>query len=225
MAARRRLKGRRRGPAKAKEAPAAAAPARALAPGLAGQAGQQAGAAPAHCILVPIAPLPKGNAQSIARNRHTGSLFVVNDKKIQARQKTLTSALRTRAPQEPVTGPVRLDVTFVLGVPTSWPAWKQEAALRGLVLPYTQATGSSGGIPDRGNLLKLIEDCLEKAGFLCNDSQICGGLVAKKYGAEPCYLIELTPLRELSSFVEWKALLEREKLGAQGAVCSEATEH
>jgi len=213
-------KGRRKGASSPAAGPPAAPPSVQLRP--AGQAG--AGAQPVrqgaagHSLWVGVPPLPKGNAQKIARNAATGSMFVVNDKRVIERQRVLSAALRSCAPSTPLTGPVRLHVTFVLQVATSWPKWKQAAALSGCVLPYTQATGSSGGIPDRGNLLKLVEDCLEKSGWLLNDSQICGGLVAKCYGAKPGYLIELQELDEVATLAAWKARLQREELGALSGV-------
>jgi hypothetical protein len=64
---------------------------------------------------------------------------------------------RPHAPPVPLLGDVFMDVCFVLG---------------------------NNRRVDRGNLLKLIEDALEKAGFFGDDSQIMDGPVAKRVAGE-----------------------------------------
>lgn len=157
--------------------------------------------------FVGVVPMPKGNAQKIVRRGRKRGL--VNEDRVVAKQRELTFALLANAarPARAMRGAVEFGVTFVLPIPKTWPIWKREAAAARALFPYTEAEGSSGGIPDRGNLLKLIEDCLEKAGYLSNDSQICDGPVAKVYGETPGYEITLRKLPEVltrSEWLEWK---------------------
>jgi|TARA_R110001583_G_C5413512_1_gene387052 Holliday junction resolvase RusA-like endonuclease len=71
-------------------------------------------------------------------------------------------------------GPLRLTVTFSMGIPKSWSAKKKEEAELGNIRPT--------GKPDLDNLIKLVGDSLEKAGVYRNDSQIVEVKAVKKYG-------------------------------------------
>lgn len=102
-------------------------------------------------------------------------------------QETLAARVVEHRPPVPFAGPVRLDVTFVMPIPKGWPAWKHAAALGGRVYPTSR--------PDRGNLLKLLEDAL-KGLFYADDSLVVGGDVAKRYGDVPGYRIVLEELSE-----------------------------
>jgi len=84
---------------------------------------------------------------------------------------------------------VRLDATFVFEPVESWPAWKKEAALAQHIRPTFHNVG------DRGQHLKMIEDCLEKAGYYANDRQVTVGDVSKIYGLHQGYSIRITRLR------------------------------
>lgn len=98
--------------------------------------------------------------------------------------------LRLYAPDEPLSGPVQRDACYVFSAPKSWPKWRQQAALE---LRYQHVTR-----PDCGNLDKLLDDALEKSGWLCNDSRICGGFTFKAYGTEPGYVVRITALPQAS---------------------------
>lgn len=161
-----------------------------------------------HHAFAELQPKPKGNAQRIAKNKATGALFVATDGAVKRRQRDLAKLLTLLAPPRPLRGAVVVDVVFYLPIPTTWPQWRQEAAARGLVLPYTESTGSTGGIPDRGNLLKLLEDCLELGGWLANDSQVCWGNVGKRHGRRVGYEVRAREVFEVASFKAWQALLE-----------------
>lgn len=100
-------------------------------------------------------------------------------------QATLASACLPNRPPTPFTGPVRLDVAFRMPIPGGWPEWKRTAAIAG-TLHHTKR-------PDRGNLLKLLEDALRGA-FYSDDSLVVAGDVSKSYGQIPGYEIRLTPL-------------------------------
>ena len=167
---------------------------------------------------VGVPPHPKGNDQRIVRVARR--LKIKPSKKVEGWQRALTLALLVHParPPEKLTGPLDLDVTFVLRIPPSWSAWKREAAACGFVHPYSEGK-SAGSIADRGNLLKLVEDCLEKADWLCNDSQVIGGDVRKVYGPEPGYVLELTQLDEVRTLAEWRAL-QRHELSAKSGVLS-----
>lgn len=126
---------------------------------------------------------PKGNAKKIAR---FGKHFALrNDDKVVAAQESLTARLLEHRPPAPFAGPVRLSVAFVVDVPEGWAAWKRAAALEGRLWPTSR--------PDRGNLLKMIEDAMEGT-FYLNDSQVVAGPVDKVYGPVAGYRVTIEEL-------------------------------
>lgn len=159
-----------------------------------------------HSAFAPVKPKPKGNAQRIAKNRRTGKRFIKNDESVIRSANALILALTILGPPEPLRGAVVVDVDFLLQVPESFPQWKREAAVAGYVFPYSEGD-SAGSIPDRGNLLKLLEDCLEKAGWFRNDSQVCFGKVSKRYGEKVGYQVAAREVLEIKTFKAWKAHL------------------
>ena len=134
-------------------------------------------------LWVPMACVPKGNSQRIVRRG--GFPRLLPSKRAVEAQHLLASALR-RLSAETHTGPVWRDVCFVLRIPTSWPAWRRRAALELRWIPTYR--------PDTGNLVKLLDDAIEEAGIVHNDSQIVGGSAVKLYGPVPGYRIRITPL-------------------------------
>lgn len=114
-----------------------------------------------------------------------GFARVVPGKDTQENQATLASLMAPYRPSVPFSCPVRVHVMFVMPIPLGWPEWKKLAAREGCFHHVSR--------PDRGNLLKLLEDALTGP-FLADDSLIVGGLVEKSYGDVPGYGVTLTPL-------------------------------
>lgn len=96
--------------------------------------------------------------------------------------------------------PVTLQLHFYLPVPTSWPAWRKEAALQGFVAPT--------GRPDIDNLVKSIKDACNMIVWK-DDSQVVELSATKLYGEQPSALVNVLPLGEITSAVEWKENLRR----------------
>ena len=61
-------------------------------------------------------------------------------------------ATRAMSAQIAFSGPLRLTLVIVMGIPRSWPRWKRELAERGLLHPT--------GKPDADNVEKAIKDAL-----------------------------------------------------------------
>lgn len=134
-----------------------------------------------------VAMLPRQkNALKAFRFGATG-VRLHYDKKTKEAEATLASRVLEHRPTEPFSGPVRLDAVFVMPVPAGFPQWKRAAALAGRVYPAKR--------PDRGNLLKLLEDALTGP-FVLDDSQFVAGNVAKIYGTVPGYRLVLEELDE-----------------------------
>ena len=150
-------------------------------------------------VFLDLPPAPKGNSKRARRTRF--GAVVTKDSRDAKREKALTQLAYLLAPPDPLRGPILLDVVFALPIPSSWPDWKRKLAEERTVFPYSDATGGSGTIPDRGNLLKLLEDALEAGGWFANDSQVIGGRVSKCYGTqrEVGYWVRLSEVFESAS--------------------------
>ena len=136
-----------------------------------------------------VDPVPKGNSGRIVRAGRFPRL--IPSKRAVECQKILTPLLSQYVTGAPFEGPVRRDVVFTLAIPPSWPKWKKAAAEDKRYLP-----AGGGRTPDTGNLLKLLDDCLESSGIIYNDSQIIGGESWKVYGPTPGYLVRIEPLSQ-----------------------------
>ena len=141
-------------------------------------------------FVVNKAPVAKGNTKRAFVSPKTGRAFVVASNKTKSAEGQLAGLVAQHAPTEPWTGPIRLDVVFVIGIAKSWPNWRQKAARAGLLWPAKR--------PDRGNLLKMIEDVLEGP-FYVDDKQVVCGEVTKVYGDFPGYRVRLEDLVEAKS--------------------------
>ena len=92
------------------------------------------------------------------------------------------AALRYR-PSSPITGPVKLDLTFILPRPR---ALMRKSDADGWI-PHPKR-------PDRDNLVKGTQDGLSAAGFWLDDSQIFDGRTVKYYaerGGDPRIIVSI----------------------------------
>jgi Holliday junction resolvase RusA-like endonuclease len=87
-------------------------------------------------------------------------------------------------------GPVKLDVIFYRAIPKSTSAIRRKQMLNGMIYPIEK--------PDRSNCLKFIEDCLEGAGVLSNDSIIVDGNTKKLYGDVAKTVLFITDINQLN---------------------------
>lgn len=90
-------------------------------------------------------------------------------------------------PEKPLTGPLRVDLLFVLPIPSSWPARDKAAAVSGARWPISR--------PDRDNYEKLALDAMSGI-FYEDDSQVCAGETRKIYGLDPRTEVRITPILE-----------------------------
>lgn len=144
-------------------------------------------------FFVPMVPRRKNRLKIV---RVGGFHKLAPDEKGKEAQDTLAARTYEHRPSSPINGPVRLDVAFVMPIPTGWPAWKKTAAREGRFHHVSR--------PDRGNLLKLLEDAL-KGPFYSDDSVVVAGNVAKSYGDVSGYKITLSPLHQATRASEAQA--------------------
>lgn len=97
--------------------------------------------------------------------------------------------LRSQFNHEPLSGPLDLSATFYMPIPESTSSIRKKQMLNGIMHHIKK--------PDRSNLLKFVEDCLEKAGIISNDSIIVSGQTRKLYGLRPMTVIQIESLSEI----------------------------
>ena len=100
----------------------------------------------------------------------------------------------------PLLGPLEVGILFYLPVSDSWPAWKKEAAIEGMVHPTSR--------PDLDNLAKAIEDACNLVVWK-DDSQVVTLKTTKLYGVAPQAQVTVTPIPHISSHTAWKNFLRR----------------
>lgn len=128
-------------------------------------------------------PAPKGNAKRAFIVR--GMAMVVPPKRAARHEKLLTRAIARALPEGyvPLTGAVQLAMRVDLPLPvlssshlTSW---------RARALAGDPASGPiDAGTGDRGNYLKMLEDCAKRLLF-ADDAQILGGPAEKRWSTSP----------------------------------------
>ena len=133
-------------------------------------------------ICFDLVPVPKERAR-VVTSPDTGATVSYTPQRTKhftvEVEKVVRHVLEGRAP---ISGPVRLDMTFVMQVPGSWPKWKTQAALEGLVAPT--------GRPDMDNLEKALLDAFNRS-LIDDDAFVVERHACKIYGALPGILIQV----------------------------------
>lgn len=127
-------------------------------------------------FIFDVVPVPKERAQ-IVKNPKTDQVFGFTP----ARTKFFHDMIRAvvadvLAGAKPIDGPVRVDMTFVMQLPKSWPKWKKQAALDGHIVPT--------GRPDMDNLEKALLDAFNKV-LIVDDALVIERYARKIYGTLP----------------------------------------
>lgn len=123
-----------------------------------------------------VVPVPKERAQ-IVRNPNTDKVVGFTPARTSHFHRQIKAVVReVMGNRKPVEGPVRLEMTFVMQVPKSWPKWKQAAALEGLIAPT--------GRPDMDNLEKALLDAFNGV-LVVDDAFVVERLARKIYGEAP----------------------------------------
>jgi Holliday junction resolvase RusA-like endonuclease len=96
---------------------------------------------------------------------------------------TIANELALHKRGEMITEPCSMVVEFIRTPPKSWSKARREAAINDYIRPGTK--------PDLANYLKLIEDCLTRAGVWKDDSLVCHEDVTKAYGEVALTRVEI----------------------------------
>lgn len=136
-------------------------------------------------ICVPGEPVGKGRPR-VAMRGHRPSMYTP--------QKTADYEAKIREEGEKVMracgrnelrGPLQLDLTITLGIPTSYSKKRTEACSRGSEMPIK--------VPDWDNVAKAVCDALNGVVWE-DDKQIVDAVVRKRYGETACIIAIVTPL-------------------------------
>jgi len=126
-------------------------------------------------------PATKGNRKQIVR--FGGRTALVSSARDKRAERELIRLLAAHAPEDPLDGPLRLELVIYHAVPRSWPGWRRRAAKAGVVRP------SGNGTPDCGNVLKLVEDALEAAEWITDDARTVSYSIESLYAQDPGYFV------------------------------------
>lgn len=129
-------------------------------------------------FIVPGPPVAWQRARLVGKRHFTESRVAAYKRVVG----TLANAAKAGRP--PCTGPVSMHIVAVFAVPKSWPKARREDALAGLVVPT--------GKPDWDNVGKGVSDALNGIVYE-DDAQVVDGRVVKRFGPNPCVLVEVRP--------------------------------
>ena len=130
-------------------------------------------------FTIPGCPVAKGRPRITTRGKFPRAFTPA---KTRAAEETLAARAMEFRPRHPLTGPLVLDVTFVMPIPASMPKRDKTNAEIGNV-PHTTR-------PDLDNLLKLLKDALNGV-FWVDDKQIYDVTARKVYGPYPQTVISI----------------------------------
>jgi Holliday junction resolvase RusA-like endonuclease len=123
-----------------------------------------------------VIPVPKERPR-VVKNPKTGAVFGYTPERTAAMGRSVKAVIsRVMGQAKPISGPLRIDMTFVMPLPASWPKWKKEAALEGLIVPT--------GRPDMDNLEKNLLDAANET-LIVDDSYVINRHAWKIYGETP----------------------------------------
>ena len=132
-------------------------------------------------IVLDIPP-PKGTAQQQKTGVRHGKIIKYDPPNVRFMKALFTTLLSQHRPHEPLKGALSLKVEFFY--------------------PYRKADEKKAGgfdiwkdtQPDCDNLVKGLNDVMEKLGFFDNDGQIARLVVEKSWSSSPCIEINLDVL-------------------------------
>lgn len=121
-----------------------------------------------------IQPVPKERPR-VVKNPRTGKIQSFTPRRTAAFHVQVHRVLdKVMEGHRLMDGPLRVDMTFRMSVPVSWPKWKKEAALLGLIRPT--------GRPDMDNLEKALLDAFND--HIISDDALVIERFARKIYAE-----------------------------------------
>ena len=132
-----------------------------------------------------------GEPKAQARHRSfqmKGTDFISNYDPSKSKKGSFASVLQSEAPEEPLEGPLMLELNFFMGRPKSHYGSGKNANVVKASAPEWHT-----GRPDIDNLVKFVQDALNKI-YWRDDSLICQVSTKKLYSEKPRTEITITKL-------------------------------
>lgn len=145
-------------------------------------------------LVIMIEPMGTVRTTRGMINRIRWKKYTLEDKRVMKvieylqYKERLSWAARQKHKDEPITGPIKVNLTFYMPMPESWSGVKKRR-MEGA--PHTTK-------PDRDNLEKGVCDALNKIVWK-DDGQVCDGRTRKFYSNEPRIEIEICAVGALES--------------------------
>jgi Holliday junction resolvase RusA-like endonuclease len=125
-------------------------------------------------------PLPQG--KSIGNGR------IFTPQKIKNYVEMIQWQIRPFAPEQPLTGPLMVEITSYFSIPKSTPTKKRNLMLNGIIHHTTY--------PDEDNCSYVIRNALKKIVYE-DDRQITDNIGRKRWGEKDKIVIKVVPIDEL----------------------------
>ena len=129
-----------------------------------------------HELIIYGDPKAQGRPRATNKGRFA---TVYEDKKDKQAKASLAVIVQQKAPEQLLSGPLRVDLSFYFHRPKAHFGTGRNAGTLKLSAP-THYTSK----PDRDNLDKLVLDALTGI-FWIDDSQVCDGRITKQYSSRP----------------------------------------
>lgn len=144
-------------------------------------------------IIFTVTGDPKGQPRPRAFARKMGNKYVARvfeSGTAEEWKSLIATAAKPHAPAEQITGPVRLNATFIFKRPNGHFIANNPARPLRAEAPHWHTNK-----PDRDNLEKALLDAITQLGvFWRDDMQVCAGEVQKIYGPTPGAIVEICPV-------------------------------
>jgi Holliday junction resolvase RusA-like endonuclease len=122
-----------------------------------------------------IMPVPKERPR-VVKNKHSGKIMSFTPQRTAAFHAQVHRVVDQVMFNQPLMdGPLRVDMSFKMPVPKSWPNWKKSAALSGVIRPT--------GRPDMDNLEKALLDAFNQH-LIADDSLVIERYARKIYSQD-----------------------------------------
>ena len=148
-------------------------------------------------IFIPGKPQGKERARSSFRY---GKTHHYTPKKTKNYESMIASIAKSgMGGKSPTGNPVLLGLDMIYPIPASWPQWKVEAALDGVIVPTVK--------PDSDNVEKAIKDALNGVAWV-DDCQVVTTVKSKVYGEEPGVTVEVMQIGKVPANIKTKSQLQ-----------------
>lgn len=141
-------------------------------------------------LTITIPGQPQGKGRARAFKTKAGRIGHYTPDKTRTYEGLIrTQALEAMNGAQPTQSPVSLVLDLQYQIPTSWPAWKQEAARSDDIAPTVK--------PDADNVAKAVKDALNGVVWL-DDCQVVAVTIIKRYSNYPAVGVSVNEMEGIA---------------------------